>query len=266
MGKASSNKKVARAAGTGGGRTARGRRPWLWYGTLTVFVALGVMLIAQSRAEYIDGRVVGVPPTLKDHFHAAYGFYLCDEFVPGLEDKEGDALGIHSHGDGLIHTHPSSKRAAGKNATLQRFFDEVHAKVTATSIEIPGRKKLENGDKCGGKRGEVVVKTWKNQADAEGTLVKGSPGDVKIDDGLIVTIAFVPEGTELQRPPSVTNLAQPSDLQGPAGAPPAGSELPPGMTPPEGTGSSTPEGSPPPASTPPASTPPASTPASTPPQ
>src|SRR5438874_1552697 len=42
MGKASSTKKVTRAASTGGGRTNRGRTPWLWYLSIGLGVALGM--------------------------------------------------------------------------------------------------------------------------------------------------------------------------------------------------------------------------------
>src|SRR5262245_14519589 len=106
MGKASSNKKVARAATTGGGRTARGRTPWLYYGTLTLAVLLGVGLIVQSRrqrqTELAQGTVV--PPRLADtntnrpadHWHMAYGFYLCDAFAPELPDNAAKG-GIHTH-------------------------------------------------------------------------------------------------------------------------------------------------------------------------
>lgn len=259
MGKASSNKKVARAASTGGGRTARGRRPWIWYGTLSLFVVLGIGVIAQSRGDYIDGRTAGVPPRLNpggDHWHVAYGIYICDEFIPGLTDKNGDEVGIHSHGDGLIHIHPSSKRASGANAKLGRFLDEVGADVTQTKIEVPGRK-VENGDKCGKQKGEVVVKLWESAADTEGKLIKGDPADMRFrQDGAIVTMAFVPEGTEVPKPPSVANLASPSDLPQ--------SNVPPAQTPPSGDPTAPPEGE----STPPPdpegeSTPPSEAPAST---
>ena len=51
MGKASSNKKVARVARTGGGRTARGRGSLVWPGVLTLTVVLGTSLIFYSRAQ-----------------------------------------------------------------------------------------------------------------------------------------------------------------------------------------------------------------------
>ena len=49
MGKASSSKKVARAAGTGGGRTNRGRVPWMYYLALAAVVILGTATVGQSR-------------------------------------------------------------------------------------------------------------------------------------------------------------------------------------------------------------------------
>ena len=66
MGKASSNKKVARAATTGGGRTARGRTPWMYYTAITLAVLLGVGLVYQSRHDRIQELAAGteVPPRL----------------------------------------------------------------------------------------------------------------------------------------------------------------------------------------------------------
>ena len=49
MGKASSNKKVARAAGTGGGRTHRRQTPWTYFGVIALIVILGVAATISSR-------------------------------------------------------------------------------------------------------------------------------------------------------------------------------------------------------------------------
>src|ERR1700719_755068 len=82
MGKASSNKKVTRAASTGGGRTAHGRRPYGWYTVLTVLVALGVFLVAFSRHE--QQAAASIHPRGTDHWHAAYGIDICGTFSPHL--------------------------------------------------------------------------------------------------------------------------------------------------------------------------------------
>jgi hypothetical protein len=268
MGKASSNKKVARAASTGGGRTSRGRRPWLWYLTLAAFVALGTWLIVDSRDAYIAAQVEQTPPRLSDHWHMAYGIYVCDDFIPALTDKNNDKVGIHSHGDGLIHIHPTSKRASGANATLDRFMEEGDADVSQDRIKVPGDE-WKNGDKCGDKKGEVVVREWTSTADEEGRLVKGDPGEMRLTENGVVTIAFVPEGTDIPKPPSVSNLANPVDLQQPGAVPEVPTVPGDGSTPAPADGttpapSTPPDGSTPPASTDPSAPPPAA-PAATPP-
>ena len=77
MGRASSSKKVSRAAGTGGGRTARGATPWVWYLAMGLVVVLGLAGIFQSRqerrAELASGKDLTPPAAGRDHWHAAYG-------------------------------------------------------------------------------------------------------------------------------------------------------------------------------------------------
>jgi len=248
MGRASSNKKVNRAASTGGGRTARGRTPILWYSTIFLAVVVGIMgVYVSATSEKIrpSQAAADVPPRLgQDHWHAAYGIYVCDAWVPGLTDANSDRYGIHSHGDGLIHTHPAVKSAAGKGATLGKFFEEVDAKVTNSSISVPkssGAKRLavKNGDKCGKDKGEVKAVVFKNAADTKGTPLKGNPNDWRIQNGQIVAVGFVATGTQLQPPPSVANLADPTDVGPSDGAPPAPSDgappAPEGTPPAEGT-------------------------------
>src|SRR5688500_3304374 len=115
MGRASSGKKVARAASTGGGRTARGRQPWAWYAGIMAVILLGSFLIVTSRQERQDRLAAGgeISPSAakRDHWHAAYGVYLCDTFQPPLTN-ERDPLGIHTHGDGVIHIHPTTNAAS----------------------------------------------------------------------------------------------------------------------------------------------------------
>src|SRR5687768_1760383 len=119
MGKASSSKKVARAARTGGGRTSRGRTPWMWYTTMGIVVVLGVLLVGISRADLGSQANAVAPIANKDHWHAAIGFFVCDKYVSPPQDPnpevKPDVLGVHTHGDGLVHIHPFSRRAAGKN-------------------------------------------------------------------------------------------------------------------------------------------------------
>lgn len=225
MGKASSSKKVARAAGTGGGRTSGGRRPVGYYTFVTVVVVLGSFLLVFSRNNMDTASAE--PPTTKDHWHTAYGIYICGAFVPAPEDKGQDRLGIHTHGDGLIHVHPFSKAATGKGADFGKFVDQTGLKLSSTELGVAGQKTYKNGDKCDGKKGEVKAVVWENEADKTGQFVGGDPSDILLKQGKIITLAFVPEGTkvgDIPQPASVSELANPSDLQQDGGTPPSAPE------------------------------------------
>jgi len=66
MGKASSSKKVARAAGLGGGRAYAKRPAWGYYFGVLVLLVLGVVGVYNSR-EYRDAGINkqgSVPPTV----------------------------------------------------------------------------------------------------------------------------------------------------------------------------------------------------------
>lgn len=212
MGKASSSKKVARAARAGRGASRRGSRgSWVFPGMITVVVVLGVLLIVISRD---DRESEAEPPRLGDHLHAAYGIYLCDDFAPPLADRHGDAKGIHTHSDGLVHVHPTSTSATGKRANLGVFADEIDLEISATSLKLPGQEKRENGDKCGDKEGRVQVVAWDSNADETPTVASGDPRKLKFEEGKLVTIAFAPRGAEIPKPPSAPTVTAPSDVTG----------------------------------------------------
>ena len=231
MGKASSNKKVSRAARTGGGRTSRGRTPWAWYGTMAVIVALGFAGIVQSRHTRQEKLAVGtkVAPRLAssshpaDHWHTAYGFYICDTFLPNLADDSAKG-GIHTHADGLIHVEPIVVDDTGPKATTGRFLKLAGVTVSDTEIKIPEQNVTKkNGDKCGDKEGEVKVFV-------DGKLREGDPTKILLKDGEKIVFAFVPKDTDsVPEPPSVPNLANPNASEGAQsmpGATPATTAIP----------------------------------------
>lgn len=209
MGRASSTKKVARAAGTGGGRTKGGTRPWVWWGVMGLVVLMGFFLIGFSRNEHRTQAAASVdktPPQIGDHWHAAYGVYLCDAFAPPITDTT-DPHGIHTHGDGVIHVHPSDTTTTGKNANLGKFADAVKMTLTDTELKLPGGKSYKEGDtKCGDKPGIVQVKINDTK------LVTTDVRSIRLNDGDLLTIAFAPEGASLPVTPSAPNLQKLEDV------------------------------------------------------
>jgi hypothetical protein len=215
MGKASSAKKVARAARTGGGRTRRGTTSWVWPGLMAAVVVLGTAGIVYSRDQRQPDNtrpIAAVAGKAGDHWHAAIGFYVCGSFVPDLPEGD-DPLGIHGHGDGVVHIHPFGASSSGKRAILGIYFDTVGASVSATKLELPAQDTKRNGDKCENGPGTIQTKVWDTRAATDpGRIVEGNPSSIRPQDGELITIAFVPVGTDIPKPPSESNLDRLSDV------------------------------------------------------
>ncbi len=165
------------------------------------------------------GSVTPEPPVANvDHWHAAYGIYVCDHFLPDLVDARADAHGIHSHGDGIIHVHPFDDSVAGRRATLGAFADQIGLGLGDTELRLPDGTTYRNGDPCpGGQPMALRVATWKADQASAPAIATRDPADVRIsEDRMVITIAMVPEGVSPPPPPSVPTLDQLSDVAPPA--------------------------------------------------
>src|SRR5579884_3374528 len=225
MGKASSNKKVARAASTSGGRTSGGRTPWGYYLAIGAVVILGTALVYVSRNNHLklSNNVGPTPPVVGvDHWHEAYGFYVCTsatagKFIPSFP-YQVDAAGIHTAGDGVIDIHPYEDSAAGKNAVLGVFTEAVHVTLNAGELGLPSFKGYSghiyhDSDSCGGKPGHVQVQTFATPT-AGGVTWKKDPREVPLADQSMVVVAFVPNGATIPPPPSenIQAMSMPDDV------------------------------------------------------
>jgi hypothetical protein len=172
-----------------------------------VIMVLGVALVAfaaNDRKSETD-----VPPVLGDHWHAAVGFYICDQFEPDIAEFES-RVGIHTHGDGVIHIHPSSAAGAGENATLGTFLEGAGVTLTDTELTMGDKSWKEGDQKCGDEDGELVVAQWKDvqSSDEKPALIRRDFDSIRFrEDGEGYTIAFVPEGTtDIPKPASAAQL------------------------------------------------------------
>jgi hypothetical protein len=230
MAPSNSTRKVAKAARSASGRraaAARGNRSLTFPISLGVIILVGVLLVFVGRDRRVDAAQVS--PRLGDHWHAAYGVYLCDQFIPGLVDRRGDVRGVHTHEDGIVHIHPSSSTAAGERSNLGDFFYEVRLEVSDDRIVLPGGEVWENGRDCGGQPGRVVLARWNSADDtaAPAEFITSDIGDVRFtQDRMAFTLAFVPEDRfgEIPRPTSIPTLDNLSDLA--PGTPQPGATVP----------------------------------------
>jgi hypothetical protein len=106
------------------------------------FVALlGVLIAFSGGGDGAEGRY----PQIGDHRHADYSATLCGESEPPFPISSG---GVHTHGLGTIHIHPTQAGEAGLNANLARFIAGTGSRLTNESIELPSGLKYTNGDEC----------------------------------------------------------------------------------------------------------------------
>lgn len=216
MARGSVSRKVARAARTGGSRTRRAQTPLGYYLTLIIVILLGAATVAFSRYQ-VKHPAAAVAPTLSDHWHAALAVDICGKVQPNLPKSPNlSKVGINTQGDGLIDIAPKSKSETGHNATLGLFAkDYPGLTLTSTSLGYPGKKVWHNGDKCGTKAGHVQVETWGSLASTHGQTV-ADPSSLQLQNGQLITVAFVAPGTSLPKPPSRFNLLKTTTTTAPA--------------------------------------------------
>jgi len=203
-------------------KPSRRRSGSLGWTVAIVVVALGftVLIALQVAANQSNNSGSGRPfapnqatGQAGDHWHTYLGVNICGEWldpVPAFEQPVGSPAGtqnagIHSHGDGLIHTHPFVSSEAGTNATLGKYADYGGWSVSSDSIDAwsgpkskPKQTSWSNGDTCPfgqykGQKGELV---WA----VDGKAKTGNPSDYHQQDGQTITIGFLPKGVDLPFP------------------------------------------------------------------
>src|SRR5512146_1306345 len=101
---------------------------------IAAIVVVGVLLVMVARQS--NEKAAAVAPTVGDHWHAAYGIYVCDTFLPNLTDQVSDTTGLHTHGDGIAHIHPFNSGAAGNNATLSNWGKTTGVSFSSTGFTV----------------------------------------------------------------------------------------------------------------------------------
>lgn len=210
-------------------------------GTLFPAVVLGVVLIGLLTIVYArESRPDpgSFPPQVGDHWHAAYGMYVCDGWLPLLTGNQEETVtdsagnqsyvnddfgstGIHSHDDGVIHYHPYSAKAIGKRAKLGLFLDVYDVELDTDHLKLPA---AQGGDeytvddyKCLDAQGETIdedieikVIAWDNYQDTgKGSTYITDLADVRLtSDGMVFSIVVGPKGTEPGMPPWADELPE----------------------------------------------------------
>jgi hypothetical protein len=153
------------------------------------------------------------PIPASSHWHAAYVVRVCDDVMPPLE-SDNDPLGIHSHGDGLIHVHPFFEESGYELARMGLFADAMGFGLSDGELTLPGGGTWRDGDLCNGIPGRVFVDRWASP-DPESQVERIFQGLDEIRyqaDGELYQIAFAPADSFPVVPPAVALLPEVSNL------------------------------------------------------
>lgn len=151
----------------------RERYFWIGLGALGTAIFVALILLAGGS---------GQRPRAGDHWHARYVVIVCGLPRPHFPVTPG---GVHTHGDGVIHIHPQTRREGGKAAHLARFFASAGVSFGRDGIAFPDGTRYRNGDRCpDGRAGSLRL------------LVNGKPSDA-FDrfvprDGDVIVVEFGP--------------------------------------------------------------------------
>jgi len=234
MGKASSGKKVARAAGIGGSRAYGNRPPWMYYGGVLLLLLLGILGVYNSRefrTNKISQQGTGTPTVGQSPpWYEGFALDVCGKLLPDIKTDK-DPYGITTRGDGIIYISPTVKSASGANATLGKFASSIGMTFNAAELQVPGGKLYVDGQTCEGKAGHVYVMVWPNPAEPvqDGVLEgRGTQGKsakdaragkedtcspdceqgVLLEDDQLVTLAFLPAPSVKGENPDVSQPSQ----------------------------------------------------------
>ncbi len=207
----SSGKWVSRAAATGSSRTYRGKTPVNWYMGLALILVLGLFSVGFARYEYAQTASNAKPTT----WYAGLSFVRCGSQEADLPASSSGA-GVTTPGSGVLAITLQNR----SQATLGRFVDSYPGlTLTSSSFGYPGSKVLRNGDTCpagtpdAGKKGVVKVVYWSNFSQSTGHSVS-DPSGLALTNGQLVTVAFVPAGAKVPKPPQSTITAVLSAIGG----------------------------------------------------
>jgi hypothetical protein len=181
-------------------------------------IVLGLALVVLARNERQSEDQGGVPQ-LGDHIHLAVGTNACGSFLPDVPEFESP-IGIHTHGDGVIHIHPFSQLGVGANATFGRFLADARESEDAPQdVSISDSKLVWLGDtvkegttECKGVDDPVLrVAYWPDveTTDKDPVITTGDFTDIKLNEtGGGITVFYGDKKADIPKPPSGANLKE----------------------------------------------------------
>lgn len=223
----SSTKKAAKLTQRGKGRAVRFQGGTVFPLIVAIVVVLGIGSVVYARQSIPAADASR--PTIDDHWHAAYGFFICDTWYTlagDLEERDSQGrvvstpylqTGVHSHDDGVIHWHAFTSRAVGRRATLGTFLEVYGVELTNDRLRFPdgqpgegrrGEEFVADEFRCDGEPVDISVVVWDNFTDTDaGVRYITNFGNIRVaNDGMVFAIVVAPRDTPVSMPPWAADL------------------------------------------------------------
>ena len=185
---------------------------------MVVVVVGGLGLIAYSRYQVQHRASAAIGPSSTDTWYAALSVDICGTLEKNLPVSTNlSSVGLRTFGDGLIEAAPgvasTPSTFEGAKATVGLFASNYSGfTLTSSEIQYPGKHQRlwKDGESCTGKltgKSTLVAKVWSSPTASSGTIVT-DPATVHVDNGEMITVAFVPSGATIPQPRSKATLVQ----------------------------------------------------------
>jgi hypothetical protein len=197
---------AARLAQKGKGQKVRFQGGKLFPLIVALVCVLGSALVVYSRQSRPAADASA--PTINDHWHHSYGFFLCDTWVQ--LDGDGEAQDASGRPTNVV----------GRRATLGVFTGVYGVEMSNDVLQFPEDQRaqlpeqfredgrFESGESTctidgEEETGRLQVTRWDNISDtgAGTTFIAGFEGIPLNQDAMVVSIAFVPDDTDVGKPP-----------------------------------------------------------------
>ena len=176
----------------------------------------GVSNVISEEVGDVEGLPSVGPIPQSSHWHAAYVVRVCNDVLDPFT-SEDDPLGIHSHGDGLVHIHPFFAESGYELAKLELFANAMDFVLRDGELTLPGGGTWRDGDLCDGVPSRVFVDRWMGPtADTDVERIFTGLDAIRFEaDGELYQIAFAPADSPPVVPPARLLLPEVSNLTPP---------------------------------------------------
>lgn len=117
-------------------------------------------------------------------------------------------------------TVPATSTTTASSSSTSSTSSTTSSTSSTTTTTLPPAKTYTNGQSCEGGKGIVQTEVWKSPTAKKGKIYTKNAASIRFKDGQLFTVAFLPKGAKIPKPPSATKVSD-ALISNPGGLAPA---------------------------------------------